>query len=310
MSLIDVVSAPSREADPVPSSVDVAIAGWGQLLSRSELAAMLPEFMDVYERRPIRDNFGGMRFNHSFCTYAVLRKLEPATVIESGVFKGQSTWLIEQAVPGAQIVCIDPSPGGRLYTSRRARYFTDDFGLIDWSDVDVARAVCFFDDHQNAYARLMDLRWWGFRHAIFEDNFPCGEGDCYSLRHALAGFGHPHMQMSRHFTGTWKEQLRRRVQERILWGLYPRQQSLRRPNAVDAVALRRNLRIYQELPPVLKYETNGWGGPWSGAYQACEPLYARGDEGPLAARLGRIEQAEPGTAFEYGYICYVELGAS
>ena len=63
MSLIDVVSAPSREAGPVPSSVDVAIAGWGQLLSRSELAAMLPEFMDVYERRPIRDNFGGMRFN-------------------------------------------------------------------------------------------------------------------------------------------------------------------------------------------------------------------------------------------------------
>ncbi|MHB8840028.1 MAG: hypothetical protein ACYC7F_13885, partial [Gemmatimonadaceae bacterium] len=166
------------------------------LLTRQQLLDLLPEFVARYPARPIGNNEGGMHFNHAFAAFAVARHLMPRTIVESGVWKGQSTWLFEQACPQARLVCLDPNPGVREYSSPRAEYRTDDFALLDWSGVERESALCFFDDHQNCFQRLIEMKWWGFRRAIFEDNFPCGEGDCYSLRHALAGFGHPHLQMS------------------------------------------------------------------------------------------------------------------
>ena len=66
----------------------------------------LPEFIEVYRRRPIRDNAGGMGLNHSFATWFILRQMQPRLVVESGVWRGHSTWLIEQAAPDAEIVAI------------------------------------------------------------------------------------------------------------------------------------------------------------------------------------------------------------
>ena len=48
---------------------------------------------------------------------------------------------------------------------------------------------CFFDDHQNAYKRLQQCKWFGFRHVVFEDNYPSGQGDSYSLKQAFANAG-------------------------------------------------------------------------------------------------------------------------
>src|SRR5262249_40062710 len=155
------------------------------------------EFSALYAKRPIPQNIGGMRFNHSFATWFILKTLNPKTVIESGVWQGHSTWLIEQACPGAKLYCLDPNFSQLVYRSPSATYIGTDFADCDWQDVDRVSALCFFDDHQNAYARLKDLRWAGFTRAIFEDNFPCGEGDCYTLRHMLNGFGHVQLQMSK-----------------------------------------------------------------------------------------------------------------
>ena len=127
--------------------------------SNEELVAMLPQFLELYQNRPIKSNAGGKGFNHCFATYAIVKKLAPKVVVESGVWRGQSTWLFEQACPAAQLVCIDPSPEFRIYTSNRATYHMDDFALIDWSHIDRESALCFFDDHQNANQRLMEMKW-------------------------------------------------------------------------------------------------------------------------------------------------------
>ena len=37
----------------------------------------LKEFHDLYERRPIDDNEGGMKSPHLFATFNLLRKLKP-----------------------------------------------------------------------------------------------------------------------------------------------------------------------------------------------------------------------------------------
>ncbi len=272
-----------------------------------DLVALLGEFVEVFKNRPVRDNRGGVGFNHGFALYAVAKALLPKHVVESGVYKGQTTWLIEQACPDATITCIDPHPELREYTSERADYSEEDFSLHDWSNLDAARTLCFFDDHQNAFARLHDMKWWGFKHALFEDNYPVGEGDCYSLRHVRAHHGHPKLQMSEEVKLGPVQRIRNAVYEYVLTKSYPRQQILRRANSADAAGFDRNVDVYQEIPPVLRYAANDWEGEWSGAYQSEEPLLQWDQDLPIVEALKTLEGAMPGDTFRYSYICYVRM---
>jgi hypothetical protein len=177
------------------------------VVESADLKASVADFMKVYAQRPIPKNNGGMRYNHSFATWFILSSLKPNTVIESGVFQGHSTWLIEHACPTARLYCLDLDFSNLVYRSPTATYIKKDFAECGWQNVDRASSVCFFDDHQNAHHRLKDMRWAGFTRAIVEDNFPCGEeGDCYTLKHMLSGFGHQHLQMSKAYLGNWREQ--------------------------------------------------------------------------------------------------------
>ena len=74
---------------------------------KDNLKESLDEFYSLYEKRPINDNHGGMTSSHLFNTWYALRKLKPKLVIESGVWKGLGTWVIEQALPEAKIISID-----------------------------------------------------------------------------------------------------------------------------------------------------------------------------------------------------------
>jgi hypothetical protein len=150
------------------------------------MLAALPEFSSIYGRRPIRDNKGGMRAPHCFATWFMLRKLQPTAVMESGLWRGQGTWLIEQACPDADLYCIDIDLGRLEYRSPRATYFDRDFRKGDWSALARESTVLFFDDHQDAVKRTKMARALRFRHLIFEDNYPTGRGDCRSLKQVLS----------------------------------------------------------------------------------------------------------------------------
>jgi len=269
---------------------------------RQRARESLPEFIEVYRRRPILDNTGGMGLNHSFAVWFILRQMQPRLVVESGVWRGHSTWLIEQAAPNAEIVAIDPRPERRIYSSTRVRYTTDDFTRIDWSGSDVAQAVLFFDDHQNAYSRLKDMAWLGFRHAIFEDNYPCGEGDFYSLRHLQAGCGHPHLQMSSAYAWQPRQAAKRLILEPLLRWCGAGQHLLVPPNMSDRANLAKHLQTYLEFPAVVLAPNNNWGGPWTGPFEPLPPLFPAGDPATAGLKL-EIE----GLDLSYGYLAYVAL---
>lgn len=270
------------------------------VLERDRARASVLEFCKLYRSRPIARNNLGMGFNHCFAAWFILRAMRPKVVVESGVWRGQSTWLIEQAVPDAEVIAIDPVPEARIYTSPRVRYETSDFSRLDWSQTDVANAVVFFDDHQNAYERLKDMLWLGFRHAIFEDNYPRGEGDFYSLRHLRAGFGHPHIQMSPASATAPRERLKRWLVEPLLRRLGPAQKMIVPPSHADRANLARHLAAYEEFPAVVLAERNNWGGSWTGTYEAVPPLFESQADVP---------GIEPDLDLSYCYIAYVGLGS-
>lgn len=155
--------------------------------------------MPIYETRPIKNNMYGMGFDHSFGLWFVTRWLKPDLMIESGAFKGHSTWVLRQAMPDTPIISLSPRhpekylKKGPAYVDGNCTYFAGkdfvDFGSVDWAIVlkkhgieDISRVIVFFDDHQNELKRLKQALEAGFRHLVFEDNYDTGTGDHYSLR--------------------------------------------------------------------------------------------------------------------------------
>lgn len=151
-----------------------------------ELVGSLEEFAELYKRKPIEDNHGGMKAPQMFAAWFMARKLEPKFIIESGVWFGQGTWFFERACPSAQLICIDPNIQRIQYKSKKAQYTTEDFSKVDWKQhLSCSDTLCFFDDHQNALERLKIATPMGFKHLMFEDNYPISQGDCVSLKTIL-----------------------------------------------------------------------------------------------------------------------------
>lgn len=253
--------------------------------SRDEMTGAIDAFRPIYEERPIANNVGGMRASHLFLAWFLLSKLSPKVVIESGVFKGQGTWLIERTCPDAILHCIDPRLDQLEYESKKATYYDRDFDVIDFSWVNPEQTLCFFDDHQNALSRVMSMKWKGLKHAIFEDNYPAGHGDCYSLKKIFMESGH--VSDYRGLKGRAKKILLKRLHmdKRIPDGAEP------------IVELENNLELYWEGPPIFKPPLTRWGSPWEDeAFPTPEPLLTENPADPLYA-----------DANDYTWMCYVRL---
>ncbi|GAB0489018.1 hypothetical protein MMPV_000233 [Pyropia vietnamensis] len=179
-------------------------------VDRKAAVASIPEFLSIYAGRQVKENAGGMRADHSFGLFTVVRALRPKVFIESGVFRAHASWLVSAALPGTKIISIDPNPqsceaarrgiaatGGdptELLTCMTGESFVD-FGAIDWDSVlpgeDVAAArestLVLIDDHNAGPKRIMEASLRGFTHTIFDDNYgPTMKGDIYSVKQACA----------------------------------------------------------------------------------------------------------------------------
>lgn len=206
--------------------------------SRDNLVAHLQEFADVYAKRPIENNQGGQKAAQLFYSWYVAKTLKPKFIIESGVFMGQGTWAFQTASPDSKIISLDPYLdrwGG--YRSESVQYIRQDFSKIDWRIIDDKHStLCFFDDHQNAVQRLIQCHMHGFKHVMFEDNYPEGQGDCVSLKKAL--------ETDNYF---------------LL------------PGASVSDYVLRLVDSYLEFPPITGLEKTRWGTEWK-TYRSNEPL--------------------------------------
>lgn len=279
------------------------------MIDKNQYHDYLEEFIDLYSKRPFKVNRNGMRFNHSFGIYCILKIKKPELVIESGVDRGHSTWLIENTID-TQIVCIDPKPHNIIYKAKDGIYFEDDFVGIDWTKFNINNSICIFDDHQNAYSRLMEMKWWGFKSAIFEDNFPTGEGDSYSIKQVLDESGHERIQLSEGFQqSTLRGKLMRYVEEKVLLKNYWRQNIIRKSNKIDKIALGLNLNEYFEIPPIFVNELNHFNKDWSGKYEInSKPLFENLEDIPKIEKiLNDIPKDQLINEFSYCYISFLRL---
>lgn len=234
----------------------------------------IDEFLNLYEKRPVLNNLGGMTSTHLFWTWYVSKKLRPKYIIESGIFKGQGTWLFRQVCPNARIFSIDPLLEQRTYIDKQVTYFAEDFSRIQWDNyLEPKDTLCFFDDHQDAYMRLMQMKWMGFEYAMFEDNYPSCQGDCYSLKKIFS------------------------QKEYLLDGKARRW--MKASNS-HLNYVKKNIETYTTFPPLFKNEKTRWGDEWNeDFYPTPTPVFTNEDKEKYP-----ILKEEAGG---YTWICYVRL---
>lgn len=146
------------------------------------------EFWSLVLRSPVRQRHGGNGFNGALQLFCLARAVDPDVVIESGVFRGFTTWVLRQAVPGARLLCFDPVLRPR-YRDPQARYFASDWSLHDLGGIDLRRGLAFFDDHMPQARRIVEARERGLVHVALDD-------DAAGHRiHAHGGPAHPTLQM-------------------------------------------------------------------------------------------------------------------
>ena len=136
---------------------------------RSEVEQIYSEFQRVYDNRPVQDNKGGAGPIPSFWYFLIAHKMQPKAIIESGVWKGHTTYLFRQACPNAQIYCYDISFNQLQYKDQDAVY-----SECDWMDVEAPKSnpnetLVFMDDHINQAQRVLEIAQRGYRYAIFDD---------------------------------------------------------------------------------------------------------------------------------------------
>ena len=248
------------------------------------------EFNELYKSRPIKDNVGGMKLPHAFASFFMLKQLQPKTIIESGVWKGQGTWLFERACPNAQIICLDINFNNLVYKSVNAKYIEKDFSLVNFDKVHKNTSICFFDDHQSALTRLQQMKWKGFSKAIFEDNYPAKRGDCYSLKKMFADSG---FVLEKSFKFTFKA-----IIKKMLQGIARCSNNFEiEPNKTHSLELLKNLSLYYEFPPLFKEQNTRWGDKWEDDnYPTKPPLFDNSAKHALHHE-----------ALFYTWICLVEL---
>jgi hypothetical protein len=148
---------------------------------RTALLAALREFAVVLKAAPFQ-NEEGLRGVSAFALYWFIKQINPTVVFEVGVWRGFSTWLIEQAAPAAEVYCLDPmflieyyvdqTKLGQTYRSPRAHYSTQDFSCFEIAKTidGYSRPLAFFDDHQNKWPRLLQCKAAGIKDIVFDDN--------------------------------------------------------------------------------------------------------------------------------------------
>lgn len=147
-------------------AADLAASG----LPTASLDADVRAFWTLIGSAPVRQKQGGNGFNGSLQLFVIARAIRPELIVESGVFRGFTTWILRQACPSTRILSFDPVHDQIRYRDANGELHAHDWSAHDFADRGLADALLFFDDHIDQARRVLEAAERGARHLVFDDN--------------------------------------------------------------------------------------------------------------------------------------------
>lgn len=121
---------------------------------------------------PVRQDSGGGGVCAAMLLWTIARALRAQTVVESGVFRGFTTWVLHQACPQATQYAFDITFAERKRVESGVSYHEADWMHVTVNVPDRERALVYFDDHVDQWRRIREAAARGFRYLVFDDNLP------------------------------------------------------------------------------------------------------------------------------------------
>jgi hypothetical protein len=138
------------------------------------LKASIPKFVNeyckVFSNTPILDLNSGFGFNEGLYLFCIIKVVKPTLVIESGIMKGFTTYLIDAASDkNCTINCYDISFENIEYKSKKAIYFQNDINKTP-PNFKNQKVLAFWDDHTSQLDRLEFSIKNNIKYNIFDDD--------------------------------------------------------------------------------------------------------------------------------------------
>ena len=110
-------------------------------------------FDKIFRECPISSLNGGMGYNNGLFCFCLIRAIQPDIVIESGIWRGYSTYLIDKSTSEkARILSFDINLSLIEWKSPKANYH--DYDLSDYTEPINGKTLALFDDHVSHFDRI------------------------------------------------------------------------------------------------------------------------------------------------------------
>ena len=128
------------------------------------------EYCKVFAETPIKDMSSGFGFNEGLFLFCIIKVVKPSLVIESGIMKGFTTYLINSATEQDCIInCYDINFDNIQYKSKKANYFKSDINENP-PKIQNHKVLAFWDDHTSQLSRLEFSIKNHIKYNIFDDD--------------------------------------------------------------------------------------------------------------------------------------------
>ncbi len=141
-------------------------------INMTQIEEYTREFIEIYPERPVEINIGGTGMVPIYWLFVITKWRKPRLIIENGVWKGQTSWLLRKASPTAEIHAFDIYLGNLVYKDSTISYHEHDWTNFEIRNNTPDQGLVFFDDHINQAKRVREAYERGFKWLIFDDNVP------------------------------------------------------------------------------------------------------------------------------------------
>lgn len=132
--------------------------------------SIVMEFDHHYRDWSVKSSVGQLSYNNALGLYMFLKVTRPKVIVESGVWKGFTTYIMNKALShDCQIHSYDINLGEIEYKAANVAHVEGDFTMdrnLDWSGVDFV----YLDDHVSHYDRLEYLNERQVKYIALDDD--------------------------------------------------------------------------------------------------------------------------------------------
>ena len=138
--------------------------------NETKVEEYLDEFNYVFTHSPVKEHESGFGYNEGVFFYTILKIIKPELVIESGVMKGFTTYLIDAATQDdCEIYSYDINFENNMFNSKKAKYINSDI-IYKIPMIKNKKTVALWDDHTSQLDRLKFSQENNIDYNFFDDD--------------------------------------------------------------------------------------------------------------------------------------------